>query len=63
LNLQLRRFPHAKSQNPRHHTSLRLDIGRFIGGNGAAAACLMLPDEALLLPGHALLQESESCLL
>jgi hypothetical protein len=43
--------------------SLRLDIGRFIHGNGASAACLMLLDEALLLRGDALLQESESCLL
>jgi hypothetical protein len=56
-------LPHAKSQNPRAHTSLRLDIGRFIDRNGAPETCLVLPDEALLLPGHALLQESESCLL
>jgi len=42
---------------------VRRDPGCFIHGNGAFGARLLLPDEALLLPKHALLQESESRLL
>ncbi len=61
--IYLRRSPHAKSQNTRYYLFLRRLFGCFIHGNGASAARLLLPDEALLLPKHALLQESESRLL
>jgi len=62
-HIYLRRSPHAKSQNTRYHFFLRRLFGCFIHGNGASAPRLLLPDEALLLPKHALLQESESRLL